>query len=110
MLPQPETGTLPASFQRSLKPSDDQLVASLLTRYAVQPEDFEWQLEPLRSLPRYDIYQLTFPSPAKTIYPENRTVYAEYYRICRGGTRPGVVVLDIAEGSMVVPRLVVWVV
>jgi dienelactone hydrolase len=88
----------------AFKPIDDQ--ARVAECYRLDPVEFDYVLTPKRELPvsGIDIYDLTFPSPVKTKYPENNTVHAEYY-VPRGkGPFPGVIILDILDGSQVVSR------
>jgi dienelactone hydrolase len=88
----------------AFKPVDDQ--STVAECYRLDPVEFEFQLKPRRELPvsGIEIYDLTFPSPVKTKYPENNTVHAEYY-VPRGkGPFPGVIILDILDGSQVVSR------
>jgi dienelactone hydrolase len=96
---------LPAeSGKVSFKPVDDQ--STVAERYRLEPFEFAYQLKPKRELPvsGIEIYELTFPSPVKTKYEENNTVYAEYYKPRGKGPFPGVIVLDILDGSQVISR------
>ncbi len=81
---------------------DDQ--ADVAKCYRLEPYEFEYQLKPRRELvvSGIDIYDLTFPSPVKTKYRENNTVHAEYFVPKGKGPFPGVILLDILDGSMVV--------
>jgi dienelactone hydrolase len=67
---------------------------------------FDFELKPKGDLPvaGVSISQLTFPSPVTSPYPENNTVYAEYFRPHGKGPFPAVIVLDILDGGEVVPR------
>jgi dienelactone hydrolase len=86
----------------TFKAIDDQ--ADVAERYRLQPYEFEYQLKPRRELvvSGIEIYDLTFPSPVQTKYPENNTVHAEYWIPKGKGPFPGVILLDILDGSMVV--------
>jgi len=88
----------------SFKPADDQ--ATVAERYRLDPVEFEYQLKPKRDLvvSEIEIYDLTFPSPVHTKYPENNTVHSEYYLPKGKGPFPGVIILDIMDGSQVVSR------
>src|SRR5262249_49533724 len=68
---------------------------------------FDYQLGFLYDVPGsdVDVFELRFPSPVTTPYPENNTVYAEYYRPRGSGPFPGVIVLDITAGDQTVSRL-----
>jgi len=86
------------------KPVDDQ--ATVAECYRLDPVEFTYELKPKRELvvSGIDIYELTFPSPVTTKYPENNTVHADYF-VPRGkGPFPGVIILDILDGSQVVSR------
>lgn len=83
---------------------DDQ--SSVAERYRLEPYEFEYQLKPKRELvvSGIEIYDVTFPSPVKTKYAENNTVHAEYWLPKGKGPFPGVILLDILDGSMVVSQ------
>lgn len=91
----------------SFKPVDDQ--KAVAERYRLDPVEFAYELRLKRELvvSGIDIYELTFPSPVKTKYECNNTVHAEYY-VPRGmkGPVPGVIILDILDGSQVVSKAV----
>lgn len=88
----------------AFKPVDDQ--AGTASCYRLDACEFSYELKPKRELPvsGIEIYDLTFPSPVKTKYPENNTVHAEYYLPKGKGPFPGVIILDILDGSQVVSR------
>jgi dienelactone hydrolase len=88
----------------TFKPVDDQ--SEVAERYRLEPTEFAYELKPKRELvvSGIEIYDLTFPSPVKTKYPENNTVHAEYYVPKGKGPFPGVIVLDILDGSQVVSK------
>src|SRR5262245_2571447 len=88
----------------AFKPVDDQ--AACPECYRLNPLEFTYELKLKRELPisGIEIYDLTFPSPVKTKYEENNTVYAEYYKPKGKGPFPGVIVLDILDGSQVISR------
>jgi len=81
-------------------------VAAMLARYVLPPETFEWSARLKMNARHYTIYDLTFPSPVKTEYPENNTVHCELFRSHSKGKRPAVVVLHILDGRFLVARLV----
>ena len=74
--------------------------------YHLEPHKFDFELTRKTDLPvsGMTVKYLTFPSPIETIYPENNTVHAEYYRPKGKGPFPGVIILDILDGSQVVSR------
>ena len=80
--------------------------ADVAERYRLGPTEFAFELKPKRELTvsGIEIYELTFPSPVKTKYPENNTVYAEYYVPAGKGPFPGVILLDILDGSQIVSK------
>ena len=90
----------------TFKPVDDQ--SAVAECYRLDQTEFAFQLKPKRELvvSGIDIYQLTFPSPVKTQYPENNTVHAEYYLPKGKGPFPGVIILDILDGSQIVSKAV----
>ena len=51
-----------------------------------------------------EVFDVRFPSPVASPYPENNTVHAEYYRPKGKGPYPAVVVLDILDGKQIVSR------
>jgi dienelactone hydrolase len=69
--------------------------------------DFQYRLQLASSEEQFDVYHLEFPSPFETPWPENNTVPAEYYAP-RGAGASGkiaaVIVLDIMDGSAILPR------
>jgi dienelactone hydrolase len=84
--------------------ADDQ--KAVAERYRLDPVEFAYQLRPQRELvvSGVEIYDLRFPSPVKSPHESNNTVYAEYYLPKGKGPFPGVIVLDILDGSQVVSR------
>ena len=88
------------------KAVDDQ--SNVAKRYRLDPYEFEYRLKPKRELvvSGIEIYDLTFPSPVKTKYPENNTVHAEYWLPKGKGPFPGVILLDILDGSMIVSHAI----
>jgi len=53
----------------------------------------------------YNLYHASFPSAYKSKSPTNNTVHCEYYRVPGDQSRPVVIVLDIMDGSMIIPRI-----
>lgn len=81
-----------------------------LLRFDVPPREFEYTLQLVAEEERFRVYRLTFTSPFDTPWPENNTVPAELY-VPRGegveGSKkfPAAVVLDIMDGSAILPRM-----
>src|SRR5262245_1506607 len=92
-MPTVEKGTV------AFKPAGDQ--KEIPERYRLGAREFDFELAKKQSLPLagVDIYDLRFPSPVKSPYPENNTVHAEYYRPTKPGPFPCVIVLDITGGN-----------
>ncbi len=93
-----------ASF-RPIKPSKDKSISKFLKAYEIEPEEFTWQMKLDKSLPGYDIFQVTFPSPYKNSAPQNKTVFGEYYKARKSGPRPAVIILHgVFDNRMVTTR------
>lgn len=77
-------------------------------RYRLDDHKFSYELTHRRTLPVAGVesFDLRFPSPVTTKYPENNTVHAEYYRPIKKGKFPGVVVLDITGGDQTLSRVI----
>lgn len=80
---------------------------SLAERFQLQTHEFEYKMRwlPVDS-PRFDLAEVTFPSPVATPFPQNNTVHGEFYRPKREGKRPAVIVLHILGGDFELSRLV----
>ena len=106
LLAVPAFAELPAAEKGKVtfKPIDDQ--AAIPERYRLQEYAFDYTLTPKRELPvsGITISDLTFPSPVTTKHESNNTVHGEYYRPGGKGPFPGVILLDILDGSQVVSR------
>lgn len=89
----------------SFVPTDAE--SKLPERFQLAAHKFPYTMRWLRlDSPRFDLANITFPSPVETPYPENNTVHGEYYRPKREGRRPAVVVLHILGGDFELSRLV----
>lgn len=84
---------------------DDQ--KNIPERYRLKEQTFPWTLELKGQLPisQIDRFELKFPSPVESKYPENNTVVAEYYRPAGKGPFPAVIVLDILAGNKRLPQM-----
>jgi hypothetical protein len=76
-------------------------------RYRLEKHEFAWQMSPIRDLPvaGVEVYEVRFPSPVVTKYPENNTVHCEFYRPVGDGPFPAVIVLDITGGNQKLSRI-----
>lgn len=85
--------------------SDDS-AANVPERFRLAPHTFSYTLTPKYDLAYagVEVFTVTFPSPVTTPYPENNTVYAEYFRPKGKSNLPAVIVLDILDGRQVVSR------
>lgn len=74
--------------------------------FRLDNHEFDYQLE-WRDLesPRFELADVTFPSPVKTPHERNNTVHCELYRAKQPGKRPAVVVLHILGGDFALARL-----
>ena len=91
----------------TFKPSDNQ--AAIPERYRLEEQRFDYTMVFKSDLPLsgIEMYEVRFPSPVKTDYPENNTVYAQYYRPKNvKGPIPCVVVLDILAGNQKLPEAI----
>jgi dienelactone hydrolase len=83
-------------------------VAAMLRAFEPQEREFSYTIQLLAEEEGFRQYQVTFPSPMKTPWPENNVVPAELY-LPRAATAakkmPAAVVLDIMDGSAILPRM-----
>ena len=80
-------------------------LAEWLKPFDRKPETFEYSLQPAGESDLVRFYRLTFPSPFKSEWPENNVVYGELYLPKNvEGKVPAAVVLDILDGSAILPR------
>ena len=108
--------TQPAAPVETLSAADlplDRQGADEQTRKRLQafdrpPRSFDYTLQLLAEEEQFRIYRLVFPSPLETPWPQNNIVPAEYYvpRTASGSAKvPAAVVLDILDGSAILPRM-----
>jgi len=101
------SGTVPCRRTLATLSDPDPRVNECLQRYNFPPDPFPWRMEATAAAETHLVYHVTFPSPRRYEMAECNTVHAEYYVPARPGRRaPGVVVLDILDGSFVVARMV----
>jgi dienelactone hydrolase len=80
-------------------------LARRLKPFDVPPERFQYTLRLIEDADDFKIYRLTFPSPFRSPFPENNVVPAEFYVPKQAAAKvPAAVVLDIMQGSAIVPR------
>lgn len=99
-------GTAHDNARPEITPAADPHIAALLQPYILPQREFQWQATLKANALNFAIYQLQFPSPVKTSFPQNNTVHGEYFRCHGTGKRPAVVVLHILDGRFLVARLV----
>jgi dienelactone hydrolase len=80
---------------------------ALAERFQLKSHEFDFRMRwlPIES-PRFDLAEVTFPSPVETPHVENNTVHGEFYRPKVDGQRPAVIVLHILGGDFELSRLV----
>lgn len=82
--------------------------AKYLKTFEIEPQTFKYTLQLLRKEEDFDVYRLSYPSPADTPWPENNVVPAEYYLPTGAkadAKAPAAVVLDILDGGAILPRM-----
>lgn len=104
--------TAPARFEANDLPLDRDGVkgqlSDWLSAFAPKPDErFAYTIAPMPGVPETElrVLRVTFPSPIVTPYPENNTVPAELYLPAKAdGPLPAAIVLDILDGTAIVPR------
>ncbi|CAN5705114.1 hypothetical protein BH23PLA1_BH23PLA1_19730 [soil metagenome] len=75
--------------------------------FRLEADRYEYELEPLRTTPKYKVSALRFPSPIPSPDPVNNTVHAEYFQPEEDeGKRPAVVVLHILGADFALSRFI----
>jgi fermentation-respiration switch protein FrsA (DUF1100 family) len=76
--------------------------------YRLEKHRFDFAMTQIKDLPinGFSVYELCFPSPVTCKWPENNTVWAEYYRPKGPGPFPCVIVLDITGGDQTLSRVI----
>jgi dienelactone hydrolase len=106
VIPERLKGKVEAGEQRRIVPDADDEMNELLALYRRPAEAFEWTMKLRLKTHNYAVYDVKYPSPIKTDYPENNVVRGEYFRAWGDRKRPAVIVLHILEGKFTVARLV----
>lgn len=79
--------------------------AEWLKGYDLKPQRFSYTLELISDEETVRVYRLVYPSPFQSPWPENNKVPAELYLPKKAdGPLPAAIVLDILDGSAVIPR------
>jgi predicted choloylglycine hydrolase/dienelactone hydrolase len=101
----------------AFKPVGDEKATPEKYRLAAHEFPFEMQLKQEFPEQGFSVYDVRFPSPVESPFPENNTVHGEYYLPTsshplpaggEGGVKgglPGVIVLDIMQGDLTVARM-----
>jgi len=89
----------------SFAPCGDQ--STIPTEYRLGRHEFPWEMTLKHDYEQqgFRVFNLKFPSAITTKYPENNTVYAEWYRPNGDGPFPAAVVLDILGGDQTLARV-----
>jgi dienelactone hydrolase len=75
-------------------------------RFRLAAHEFAYEMRPREvDSARFEVADVTFPSPVETPYELNNTVHAEYYQPRQPGKRPAVIVLHILGGDFALARL-----
>lgn len=74
--------------------------------FRLDDHEFDYQVQ-WRNMDsaRFELADVTFPSPVKTPHERNNTVHCELYRPKQAGKRPAVIVLHILGGDFALARL-----
>ena len=86
----------------------DAQTAKYLDAFDVRPGKFEYTLQLVTEEESFRLYRLVYPSPMETPWPVNNVVPAELYvprNASRNAKVPAAVVLDIMDGSAILPRM-----
>jgi len=86
----------------------DARTAAFLATFDTASEKFHYTLQLVSEEETFRVYRLVYPSAVKTPWPENNQVPAEFYvpRAAKAGAKvPAAVVLDILDGSAILPRM-----
>ena len=100
------TGMVPASIARFDLASPNPDEQNLLSRYFRVPTPFSYRMEFVNQTESCELYNVSFPSEYKSDVNSNNMIYCEYYRSHNKTKRPAVIILDILNGSMIIPRLI----
>jgi dienelactone hydrolase len=100
------SGTVSKSVTRTIPPARTPKQEKYLKTYRRSTSEFPYQIKTQKRTYAYDVMELSFPSPITSEIPENNRVYCEYYRKPENKKHSVVILLDILDGSMMVPRII----
>lgn len=86
----------------------DDTTAKYLRGFSHAPQRFRYTVQLVVEEETFRLYRLGFPSPVETPWPQNNVVPAEFYVPRDAGPAakvPAAIVLDIMDGSAVLPRM-----
>ncbi|MCX7704905.1 MAG: C45 family autoproteolytic acyltransferase/hydrolase [bacterium] len=101
-------GILKAGKIRSFNPAYYEELKNYLDTFKFEIEDIPYRLTLKYSTPDCDIFELTFPSPVKTPFPQLNSVYGEYYKNRLNKNTQCVVLLDVQKGKLLLPRVIAY--
>lgn len=97
------TGAMVRTGSVEFRPMGDQ--SGIPERFRLETHRFEFSQRPLpRVSEELEMFELTFPSPVATEFPENNTVHCEYFRPAGKDSAPAVIVLHILGGDFELAR------
>ena len=106
--PAPRTAAPVETFRAADLPTrkeTDAALAERLRSFAPEPGGFTYTLQLVDEEETIRVYRVVFDSPLKTPWPQNNRVPAEYYVPRGAGRFPAAIVLDILDGSAILPRM-----
>ena len=90
--------------QAQFQPGPDE--ASVPEMFRLEAATFDFRQQPVNTMAtRYDVWEVTFPSPVETAFAVNNTVHCEYFRPTTEGKHAAVIVLHILGGDFELSRL-----
>ncbi|MCM8759450.1 MAG: C45 family autoproteolytic acyltransferase/hydrolase [Candidatus Omnitrophica bacterium] len=101
-------GILPAEKIRQFNPNNYEQLTQYLEIYNVEKKDIPYTLTLKYAAADCDIYQLTFPSLITTQFPQLNTVYGEYYKNRKNSDTQCIILLDVQNGKLVIPRIMAY--
>lgn len=100
-------GIVPAAYYVRIQKDSNPEVSRLLELYEEKdPQDFRFKLEKAKSTEYYDAYNLTFPSPYKSKYAKNNTVWGQYFRPKKNIKNYAIIFLHPATNDFSIPLMI----